>query len=63
MAQSKIKIGDKVRFNFAGSVYEGVLVEIKDVPWGSICHIWYMVKGEDGTTYPLKKEKLIKVND
>ena len=63
MAQSKIKVGDKVKFSFAGSEYEGILVEIKDVPWGSITHTWYMVEGKDSTLYPLKKEKLIKVND
>lgn len=63
MAHSKIKVGDKVKFAFAGSEYEGVLVEIKDVPWGSISHIWYMIEGGDGTIYPLKKEKLNKVND
>jgi predicted lysophospholipase L1 biosynthesis ABC-type transport system permease subunit len=63
LAQSKIKVGDKVKFNFAGSEYEGRLVEIKDVPWGSISHTWYMLEGQDGTIYPLKKEKLNKVND
>lgn len=63
MAESKIKVGDKVKFDFAGSSYEGILVEVSDVPWGSITHTWYKVKGEDDTIYPLRKEKLIKVND
>ena len=62
MARSKIKIGDKVKFNFAGSSFVGILTSIEKVSWGTVENTWYKVKHEDGTIYPCRKEILTKVD-
>ena len=62
MARSKIKIGDKVKFNFAGSPHVGILESIDKTSWGTVENTWYKVKHKDGTIYPCRKEALTLVN-
>ena len=58
---SKIKIGKTYKFPFAGMEYQGKLIDIDKTVVGTITHIWYKCKHEDGTIYPIRKEELIEV--
>ena len=58
---SKIKIGKYYKFRFAGVEYQGKLIDIDKTVVGTITHIWYKCKHEDGTIYPIRKEELIEV--
>ena len=62
MARNKIKIGDTVKFNFAGQPLIGVLIDITKTEYGTVQNIWYQVKHQDGTLYPCMKENLTLVN-
>ena len=55
MAKKKIKIGDKVEYDFIISKGTGKLVSIETVAYGTVSNTWYSVKGEDGTLYPCRK--------
>ena len=62
MARSKVKIGDKVKFNFAGLPCVGILEKIETDTWGTVTNTWFKVKHEDGTIYPCREENLTIIN-
>jgi|TARA_R110000803_G_scaffold205595_1_gene272383 hypothetical protein len=63
MARKKIKVGDKVKYDFIISKGIGELLGIETVAYGTVSNTWYRIKGEDGTIYPCRKENLTIVND
>jgi len=60
---AKIKIGKRYRFDFAGMEYEGELFDIEKIQSTiNVNHVWYKIKHDDGTIYPLPKERLKEIN-
>tara|TARA_R110000822_G_scaffold5869_1_gene24857 strand:- start:785 stop:976 length:192 start_codon:yes stop_codon:yes gene_type:complete len=62
MARKELKVGDKVKYDFIISKGIGELVSIETITYGTVSNTWYSVKGEDGTSYPCRKEALTLVN-
>jgi hypothetical protein len=56
---SKIKVGDNLNIKFAGMVYNVTLLGIEHKKQNSIERIVYKCIGEDGTIYPVTKDKIV----
>ena len=62
MDRKKVKIGDKVKYDFIISKGIGELISIRTETYGTVSNTWYSVKGEDGTIYPCQKEAVTLFN-
>ena len=58
---SKLKKGDTVRFSFAGTIHIGIFEEIREVEYGTVKRTYYVCRTEEGTVYPVDKNKVSKI--
>jgi hypothetical protein len=55
----KIKVGDNLNIKFAGMTYNVTLLSIEHKKQNSIERIIYKCIDEDGTIYPVTKDKIL----
>jgi hypothetical protein len=59
--KNKLKIGDKVRFPFAGTIHIGEFIGMYDLEYGTVKKTFYRCKTSDGTIYPLDISAITKL--
>jgi hypothetical protein len=59
--KNKLKIGDKVRFPFAGTTHIGEFIGTHEMEYGTIKRVYYRCKGKDGTVYPVDISAITKI--
>ena len=57
----KLKIGDSVKFPFAGSWHIGIFEGIKEEEYGTVKRTYYRCRTPDGILYPVDKGVITKV--
>jgi hypothetical protein len=59
--KTKLKVGDKVRFPFAGTTHIGTFIGIQEVEYGTVKRTYYRCQTEDGTVYPVDTSVINKI--
>jgi hypothetical protein len=61
MSNLKLKVGDQVRFPFAGTTHIGIFEGIKEVEYGTIKRVYHRCRTKDGTLYPVDISVISKI--